>query len=119
MIRRLVIAFLVFGASFAHAQEGDRRQRRDPMRRADRMVERLAEQLELDETQRSEVDTILESYRAEIQAWTPLRAEMRAAREEGDTARIEELRAKMEDSGGPRELFRHVIEDIEPILTDE
>ena len=70
----------------------------------ERVVERLANRLELTDEQREELDLIVESYRMDFEAHRAmreqaqeLRRQIRDARDSGDDALVEELRDKMHD----------------------
>ncbi len=91
------------------------------------MAERLAEVLDLDETQRGQLDEIVARYR---ERWDEQRTrggemralleEMRAAREAGDQARIEELRNRLSEARrGGEELRTQFFDEVEMILRED
>lgn len=110
------------GEGFGGPRRGPGRQGMD----LDRMADRLANTLELDENQRGQFDAIVDEYR---EAFDQMRAQReehrelamayREARRSGDDERAEELRAQMaEFGGGRRELMESFVAEIEPILDE-
>lgn len=86
----------------------------------ERMTERVAEQLELDETQRAQLQEIAAAQRESMQQARELFREMRQAERDGDTARAEELRANL--PARPGEGFNpmtQVLDELEPYLHEE
>ncbi len=84
-----------------------------------RMWERLAERLELDETQKAEYDRIMAEYRPKLEALGARRAEIRAAMDSGDTETADRLRAEMESGGGMMGLMQEAIAELEPSLNPD
>jgi Spy/CpxP family protein refolding chaperone len=91
------------------------------------MAERLAEALDLDDTQQGQFDEIVARYR---ERWEEQRTrggemreifeEMREAREAGDEARIEELRHRLREARrGGEELRTQFFDEVEKILRED
>jgi hypothetical protein len=115
-------------ACVAFGQEGEGNDRRERWRGRDRgdrgrwmerMVERVAEDLGLDEAQREELDQHIAAHRQRMEGYRELRQELRTAREEQDDARTAALEAKLEEYGNPRDSIRQIFDDMEPSLSDD
>ena len=86
---------------------------------ARRLLRELPEALEMTNEQRAQFDEILAAQRGQRRDMRPLFDALRAAREDGDEARVEELTAELE---AKREAMRNpdaLFEKIKPLLTDE
>ena len=121
----LVFFVSVFLASFAFGQavppdaERPRHGMRGEGRGPGRMLERVAEELDLDDAQRKEFEEIMTEQRARMEEMSPRWDEIREAMRNGDRERAAELRAELGDERGPRDLRREALDEIEPILNDE
>lgn len=87
--------------------------------RMGRMLDRVADELQLDDAQRKEFDAIMAAHRAQMEEMAPRWREMREATRSGDRERADELRAQMGNEHGPRDFFRQAFDELEPILNDE
>lgn len=104
------------------AQRGPGQRRGNPVER----MRRGLNQLELDETQRAEIDERLADLEAAMNETRPsretmqqMREEFRAAREAGDESKLEELREQMRsmrETG--RETMEHFIDGLSEVLTE-
>jgi Spy/CpxP family protein refolding chaperone len=116
----------------APREPGERRQMRRPPPGDFRggmmmMTDRLAEMLELDETQQAQFDDIAARYRERFeerrQQGEDMRAlfeEMREAREAGDDARVDEIREKLREARrGGDELRTEFLDEVEKILRED
>ena len=128
MIRPLVAALLAASlVAPAVAQSGTppqpKRQTapktRDQSNRSDKLVERIAAALKLNEQQRQELIEIIRSHPGKGEQVRKLRREMLQAVAAKDDQRSSELREQMEQianrSSNPMEL---ILEELEPILSD-
>jgi len=85
----------------------------------DRMYDRLAEELQLDDEQRVQFDQIRERQRARMRETFETFQQIREAERNGDLARADELRASLPDrpmGGGP---MGGVLDELKPILHDD
>lgn len=99
-------------------ERGDRQRgarQRGGMRR---MLDRVGEQLDLDDSQREKLDQIVESRSGDMDRRRELGQQMREARESGDDARLEELREQMRGGGG-RNPFEAILNELEPVLRED
>lgn len=128
MARRLLMVFIfAYSVSGVIGQDtdgdqprrGNRGDRGDRGPRMGRMFDRIAEDLQLDESQQQQYDALVEAQREKMEAFGELRRAMREARENGDDAKVEELRAQMSEGNGPREFMQQFFESLNPILTEE
>lgn len=116
----------------APREPGERRQARRPGPPEFRggpamMAERLAELLELDKAQQAQFDEIVARYRerwdeqrTQAEDMRSLFEEMRAAREAGDDARVEELRGRLREARrGGEELRTQFLDEVEKILRED
>lgn len=87
--------------------------------RMGRMLERMADELQLDDVQRKELDEIMAAHSTRMEELAPRWAEVREAMRSGDHERAAELRARMGDERGPWDLHRQALDELEPILSDE
>ncbi len=86
----------------------------------DRMLDRVAESLEMSEEQRASLDQIADGHRSRMQDAGPLIREMRQVERAGDTQRAEELRIQLEELGAlPRESLDQAMNEVESILDDQ
>ena len=110
---------------FAQEGEDDGRPERRGGRRggrgdfSGRMMARLVEELDLDEEQLARVEELTATHRERMQQTRELWAELRAAERDGNRERAVELRAQMADGENPWDSMRQVLDEVEPILTDE
>lgn len=99
----------------ARARDGARRQ--DPLA----MLERLAQQLNLDDAQKTQFDAIISKHRAEFEknadSTRELMQQMRAARQSGDDAKATEIRQQIAALRKPGQM-EQVLDEVEAILTD-
>ena len=114
-------------------RRGDQRrgdQRRGDQRRGPRfgaLMQRMPDQLELDDEQRAQFEDIVAEHRERMgearQRGGEMREifrEMQAAREAGDDERVEELRAQMrERRGGGGRFMEEFFDDVEGILRED
>lgn len=88
-----------------------------------RTFERIPEELELDDEQMRQFEEIKTAQNERMEQFRQRRASIRQAREDGDDELSErlrsELRADMEENGGPRSWMRQAMESLDPILSDE
>lgn len=94
---------------------GERRMDRGD-RGGGRMIERLAERLELDEAQQAQFDDIMTAHRERMRALGEQRRAMREALDAGDEATVEKLRAEAEQSGGMQASIEQALDELEPVL---
>jgi len=88
-------------------------------RGSDRMLERVAESLELSDEQRAAFDQIAADHRARMQKVGPINHEMRQAQREGDAQRVEELRVRLQELGvDPQVSLDQAMNEIESILEE-
>lgn len=109
------------GGEGSAGKEGRRGRRRG--RGFGGMFDRIARELELDETQMQQFDEIKAAHRERMEPFRERREAIRQAREEGNDDLADqlrsELRAEMRDGGGPRALMRQALDELEPILNEE
>lgn len=91
----------------------------NPEGRFNGWFERLAEELNLDEAQRAQVDTMAEPYRAKFRERGDKFRQMREAQEAGDEALAEQLRAEIRDPGELPEMMDQFSTEIETVLRPE
>jgi len=112
------------GPERAGPREGRGRRGMSPQR----MMRRLARDLELDDAQRQQFDEIVARHREEWARNRPPREEvremMRAHREaveSGDTEQVEQIRAQMREmrGQGPGPMLDEFINEVEAILTED
>ena len=85
-----------------------------------RMLDRVAQSLDLSEEQKAEFDEIVAGHRERMGEARPLMRDMRRAQRDGDMNRAEELRAQMFELGvDPWGSLRQSLDEVEPILSDE
>ena len=125
-LRTLLTAFLLLGAVPALAQDGPDRERRGWRGRfggewMDRMRQRLADTLELDELQAMMLDEIAASRRERWQGMREMRQQIREAEENGDEALSEELRGQLPErlEGRRRNPMAGLLDEIEPHLRSD
>jgi Spy/CpxP family protein refolding chaperone len=128
---RVLLASLCIGALAAAAWaqpppdqperrgEGRRGQRPERGAWAGRMFDRIADELQLDDEQRSQFEEIMATQRERMrereQRWT----EVRRAEREGDEERAAQLRAELGEWRGPGSGIAEALDEIEPILRDD
>lgn len=94
--------------------------------RLDVMAQRLADELQLTDAQRPAYDELVAKYQAEAEAAQAEQPDMRAltqqlreARQNGDEARVEELREQLREAGtGRTRIIRDFIAAVEPLLDE-
>lgn len=105
------------------ARRGDRRmgerRGRDRGGRADRMFARIADELELDEAQRAQLDEIAAEHRERMRETEEREQEIREAMRDTDDEHAAELRAELREIRGPETGMTEVLEKLEPILRDD
>lgn len=126
VIHWVVVAVLAAGAVPVWAQngpDGERGprmrqfgQRGDFNRRFDGFFERMTSELNLDETQRAEVDRVAAPYRERMRQRVDKMRQMREAYESGDTELADQLRTEIREQGGPQDGMPQFIEEIRPLL---
>lgn len=98
-----------------------RRGRRGP--NVGRILDRVAEDLELDESQLAQLEEIKAAQEEAMGQFEQRRAAIREARDAGDEELAdrlrEEMRAEMEQSGGFRGMMTRTMESLDPILTED
>lgn len=82
-----------------------------------RMAERLAEQLNLDETQKAQLDEIIANNQKEMQDMRARWQEVREAEEAGDAELARQIRSELQ--GQMRNPMGGLMDDIEGILRDD
>ncbi len=101
-------------------REGRRGRRGPPI---GRILDRVAEQLELDETQMERLEEIKAEQEQVMQQFREQRAAIREAREAGNDELADKLRTEMraarQEGGGMRGIITNAIESLDPILTDD
>jgi len=85
----------------------------------ERMFERAADDLKLDDDQRAQFDQMVARHQERTQEFRALREEAREARENGDEQRLAELRDQMREEAGPWDSASQVFDELEPILSEE
>lgn len=102
-------------------QRGERRWRGGPDRSmwADRMFTRIADELDLDEEQRTQFDEITAEHRERMRESGRRWMEVRQAMRDGDEERAAELRAELREWRGAESGISEVLDEIEPILRDD
>lgn len=121
----LMFVVSVFLAPFVFGQAGPpdtgrpRHREHGERRGPGHMLERVAEELELDDAQREEFEAIMAAQRARMEEMAPRWEEIREAIRNGDRERAAELRAELGDERGPHDLRLEAFDEIEPILNDE
>jgi len=86
---------------------------------AERMFERVVEELGLDEEQRAQFEEIAARYRERMRERQQRFRELRQAERDGDEQRAAQLRAEVGDWRGPGSGMNELLEEIEPILREE
>lgn len=85
----------------------------------DRLLERIATELKLDDAQRSALETIAEPHRQRVQEMGQKLEQWRAASSDEDHERAEVLRAELAAARSPSVVMSRLLEEIEPILRDD
>jgi protein CpxP len=92
-------AVLALGASLAFAGPGEGKMHGKHGRGGEAHMQHMAEKLNLSEGQKIQLEQMHENFRAQSEPlWTAMRqtkTELKAAKEAGDTARVEALRATL------------------------
>lgn len=117
-MKRVMLASLILGlgASTAWAQH--------PMPGEgsawfDRMLDRFANQLELDEAQRAQFNEVAVPYRQSMQDMGRRWGEMRQAMRDGDQERVAALRAEMSHGGEWGGMFTGLLDEVAPLLRED
>lgn len=119
-ILSLALAGLLTVPVLAQPDWGGRRRERGPRGDGPRMFGRLAEQLDLDEQQRTEFQEIMQAHRQRLMEQFPELREIRQAMRDGDFDRARELRQDVEAQGFDfRSSIQQAFDEVEVILTDE
>jgi len=85
----------------------------------DRMLERMADTLDLNDEQRAGFDEIVAGHRERMQQVGPISRDLRRAQRDGDSQRVEELRAQLQQLGvDPQESLEQAMNEIESILEE-
>jgi len=106
--------------ALAQPDWGGRRRDRGPRGDGPRMFGRLAEQLDLDEQQRTEFQEIMQAHRERMVEQFPELREIRQAMRDGDRDRARELREEVEARGFDfRDSIQQAFDEVEVILTDD
>lgn len=84
-----------------------------------RMFERTAEDLDLDETQRAEFDRLAQPHMDRMKEMGERWAEVREAQDAGDEARARQLREQLTRGGNPGDAIGEVLTELEPMLKPE
>lgn len=123
MIRSLLLGVLfAFVVSPVYAQQGPPFRGGGPRDRSmwfDRMLNRMADELELDESQRVQFDEITASHRQRMQEVGQRWRELRQATRDGDEQRAAELRAELESARPPGDGFSSLLDEVRPLLRDD
>jgi hypothetical protein len=85
----------------------------------ERMLDRFANQLELDEAQRAQFDELAGPYHQRMQDMGRRWGEMRQAMRDGDQERVAALRAEMDPSRGPGSVFTDLLDEVAPLLRED
>ena len=85
----------------------------------DRMVDRFARQLELDEEQRAEYRETAEVHRRRMEEVGQRWQEVREAMQAGDQARAAELRQGLMSGWEPGSIIADLLDEAEPLLRDD
>lgn len=104
-------------ARWGDRERGDRQRGARERGGMQRMLARVAEQLDLDDSQREKLEQIVESHSGDTDRRRELGRQMREAREAGDDARLEELREQMRGGGGNP--FEAILNELEPVLRED
>jgi hypothetical protein len=83
------------------------------------MLQRTAEDLELDETQKTEFDRLAQPHLDRMNEMRERWAEVREAQESGDEARARQLREQLMRSGNPNDAIGEILTEMEPMLRPE
>ena len=125
-MKRMILTTLCIGliASVAWAQPADEgdvvpAERRGPGNWSQRILDRIANELELDEEQRVQFDELTAGYREQMANAGAAMREMRQAMADGDNERVEELRGQMPDRRRPNAGLNKALEQLEPLLREE
>ncbi len=86
---------------------------------ADRMYERIADELELDDEQRRQFDEITAAQRQRMREGQERWMEVRRAEREGDEERAAQLRAELGERPRPGGGMSEMLEELEPILRED
>lgn len=130
MKRVLLSSFLVvvLGVTAGAQENAERPQRRGgwgpgpnagPRGGGERMYDRIASELELDEEQRARFDEITAGQRERMRGMGERWREMREAQEAGDEERVAQLRAQMGEGRGMDTGLVEALDELEPILRDD
>ena len=100
------------------------RERRERRRQDRNMMENLPDQLQMDESQRSQYAALMDASRKQMRErfsnMRPLFEQMREARESNDEARYEELRTQLDNMRPDRQAMRdNLLGQVESILRDD
>jgi len=85
----------------------------------DRMLDRFANQLELDEAQRAQFNEVAEPYRQRMQDMGRRRGEMRQAMRDGDQERGAAMRGGMSHGGEWGGMFTELLDEVPPLLRED
>ncbi len=121
-----VVAFLTLTvAAVAQDVEGRLDDGRGPGRRGHgppihRIIERLTEQLDLDDEQTARIEELVAAHEQGMQEVFAQREEIRAAMQAGDEERVAELREELrQEWGGPGAAIQALLDEIEPVLRED
>ena len=98
---------------------GERRGGRERGPRMERMFERVADELDLDEEQRVKFDEITAEQRERMREMGDRWREVREATRDGDEERAAQLRAELREARGMGSGMAESLEKLEPILRDD
>ena len=119
LLASLVLSFAVSSAVAQPPPDGPRG--RGPRGGAgwyDRMLARVTNELQLDESQREQFDEIVATHRERMQEMGQRWQELRQAMRDGDEERAAVLRAELPQRG-PGGMFGPILEDLEPLLRED
>jgi len=85
----------------------------------DRVLDRFANQLELDEAQRAQFDQVAEPYRQRMQDMGRRWGEMRQAMRDGDQERVAAMRGGMSHGGEWGGMFTGLLDEVAPLLRED
>lgn len=84
-----------------------------------RMFERTAEDLDLDEAQRQEFDRLAQPHLDRMREMGERWAEVREAQDAGDEARARQLREQLQRGANPADALNEILGSLEPMLRPE